>query len=397
MDAVTRLENAAFGRDLRPERIELEHTVMEFDRTVGAWDHAELVGMTSAYTLTMTVPGGPRQVAGVSWVGVLPTHRRRGILTSLMRHQLASLHEEQREPVAALWSSEPPIYGRFGYGPATRHLELTIGRGPSALHPEPSDGTLRLRLVRPEESIPLVEPVYAAEVARRPGLMAREREGWQRRAIFDPESERGGASSLQVVLAEDGNGVRAYARYSTVAGWDGGGPNGEVQVQEVFALDSAAEATVWRFLADMDLMTRVSVPNRPVDDPLIELLTDPSRADATLRAGLFVRLVDVDRALAARTYATPINIVLAVVDPVCPWNAGSWRLSGDESGAACEPTTAPADLTLSAVDLGAAYLGGTSLRSLADAGRVQEHRAGAVRAATFAFRSELAPWCSFVF
>jgi len=397
MAAAARLDSAAFGRDLRPEHIELERTVMEWERTVGAWDRDQLVGMTSAYSFSMTLPGGPQLVAGVTWVGVLPTYRRRGILASLMRHQLTSLHEDGREPAAALWASEPQIYGRFGYGAASRHLTLTIDRGPAALRPDPSDASVRLRLATPEESMPLVEPVYAAEAARRPGMIARDREAWQRRAIFDPESDRGGASAMRVVLAEDDAGVRAYARYSTVADWEGSGPAGVVRVREVFALDPAAEATVWRYLADIDLMAKVSVRDRPIDDPLIELLTDMRRADATLRDGLFVRLVDLDRALAARSYATCVDLVLAVADPLCPWNAGRWRLSGDETGATCEPTDQPADLALSATDIAAIYLGGTTLRSLADAGRVEEHRTGAVRAATLAFRSELAPWCSFVF
>lgn len=396
-EAVAWLDSVAFGRDLGPEHIELERTVIEWDRSVGAWDGDLLVGFASIYSMSMTVPGGPQPLAGVTWVSVLPTHRRRGILTSLMRHQLTALYEEEREAVAALWASEPAIYGRYGYGPASRRFALTIERSPTALQPEPSDPSLGLRLVSPAESISLVEPVYAAEVARRPGMLARISEAWQRRAIFDPESDREGASSMRVVLAEDDGGVRGYARFATVARWDGGVPAGAVQVREVFALDPAAEAAVWRFVTDIDLTTTVTVANRPLDDPLLELLTDVRRADATLRDGLFVRLVDVGRALQARTYAVPIDAVISVVDEVCPWNAGRWRLTGDESGATCGRTDSSADLVISATDLGAAYLGGTALRSLADAGRVQEQRAGAVRAATMAFRSELAPWCPFVF
>jgi predicted acetyltransferase len=397
MAAAALLDSAAFGRDLRPEHIELERTVMEWERTVSAWDRDQLVGMTAAYSFTMTLPGGPQAVAGVTWVSVLPTYRRRGILASLMRDQLTSLHQGGRETVAALWASEPQIYGRFGYGAASRHFSFTIDRGPAALQPEPSDASVRLRLTTPEESIPLVEPVYAAEAGRRPGMVARDREAWQRRAIFDPECDRGGASAMKVVLAEDDGGVRGYARYSTLPEWETTGPAGVVRVREVFALDPAAEATVWRFLTDIDLMAKVSVRERPVDDPLIELLTDMRRAEPTLRDGLFVRLVDVGRALAARTYASPVDLVLDVTDSFCPWNARRWRLSGDESGATCTPTYDPADIALSATDLGAIYLGGTTLRSLADAGRVGEHRRGAVGAAGLAFRSELAPWCAFVF
>jgi predicted acetyltransferase len=244
--------------------------------------------------------------------------------------------------------------------------------------------------------MPLIEPVYQAAVDVRPGMLSRD-ERWQRRAISDPVAHRKDKSTLRCVVAEDADGVRGYARYATAMAWQGSGPEGVVHVREMQALDPAAYAAVWRFLSDLDLTTSVSTRNRPVDDPLLDLLTNVRAANPALSDGLYVRLVDVDRALADRTYADPLDLVLEVTDELCPWNAGRWRLSADGSGATCGRTTDPAELRLSTTELGAAYLGGGSLTSLAGAGRVDEVRRGALAAAARAFTHDLQPCCPFVF
>jgi len=396
-DGILRLNQTTFHHVTSAETAEVERSVYEPDRTllVRIDDGGELVGTAGIYSLTMTVPGGPRPVAGITWVSVLGTHRRRGILTQLMRRQLTDVHDGG-EPVAALWASESAIYGRYGYGCASRQLTLTIPRSARALT-SPVDGALQPRLVDNEAGIELAHPVYDAEHRRRPGMPARTTDACRRAPVLDPPGERNGSSPLRTVVVEDADGARGYARYSVTPKWEEVGPRGEVRVREVFALDPAAESAVWRYLLDLDLTAMVHVRNRPLDDPLLDLLADPRAAQPRLFDGIYVRLVDVDRALATRTYSTPIDLVLEVADSSCPWNSGRWRLSGDATGASCERTDAPADLALTATELGAVYLGGTSMRSLADAGRVRELRDGAVGAATTAFRHELAPWCPFVF
>jgi predicted acetyltransferase len=313
-----------------------------------------------------------------------------------MRHQLHSVHEAGDEPLAILWASEPQIYGRFGYGLATRSLSVKVPREPRALHAAtPADPGLRLRLADPAGWKALAA-VYEAVAARRPGLPERD-EPWWRRAVRDVPALRGGRSELRCVVAEDEAGVRGYALYATKQSFDEDFGSGDVSVREVMAADSPALAAVYRYLFDLDLMGRTSLWNVPVDDPLLHWLQNPRRAKPSLGDGLYVRLVDLARALEARTYAAPVDLVLDVTDGLCPWNAGRWRLTADEEGVRCRRTDDDADLAVDVTDLGAVYLGGTSLAELALAGRVREQRPGSVAAASAAFAHFPAPWCPAVF
>jgi predicted acetyltransferase len=388
------VNDQSFGVTNSPGDNTRERAVHEFDRSLGAYDGDTLVGTTAIYSLRMSLPGGVHPVAGVTWVGVLPSYRRRGVLTALMRAQLDDLHERGAEPVAALWASEPAIYGRFGYGAASRHLALTIPRG-DVLAPAAADPSLVLRLAR-DGGLTDVESVRRRVVPRRPGLFEHD-ERWAARAAGDPPEHRRGASELRCVLACDEDGVRGYARYATRTRWELGVPKGVAVLRDLQALDPAAYSALWRFVTDLDLTTALEVRHRPVDDPLLELLVGVSAARPTVGDGLFVRLVDLDRALARRTYSAPVDVVLEVTDRFCPWNAGRWRLEGDPSGARCTPTEDPPDLSLTSTDLGAVYLGGGSLQRLALAGRVREVRHGALAPASAAFRHDPAPVCDEIF
>ena len=161
----------------------------------------------------------------------------------------------------------------------------------------------------------------------------------------------------------------------------------------MLATTPEASASLWEHLLRMSLARRVRYDNAPPDEPLFHMLTDARAAGVRIFDGLFARLVDVPRALAERTFATPVDVVLEVADPLCPWNEGRWRLAGDASGAACERTGAAADLALSATELGAVHLGGPTLAVLGAAGRVRELTAGALDAASLAFRGTREPWC----
>ncbi|MFG2117929.1 GNAT family N-acetyltransferase [Streptomyces sp. NPDC048710] len=382
----------AFGAgQTSSEERELDKSLTEFDRSLAAWDGDELVGTAGAFSFRMTVPGGSLvPAAGVTMVSVAATHRRRGVLTSMMRRQLDDVRA-LGEPLAVLTASEPAIYGRFGYGAATFQLHAEIDT--SRVQPALPAGTeeIRLRYAQPADVLAECEAVYAALVPRRPGMLAR-RPGWERAALLDPESERDGASALQCVVAERDGEVTGYARFRTKLGWGPTGHNGTVSLEDLAALDPATDAALWRFLFDIDLMTNLTVRGRPVDDAWQYLVSDIRRCVPRLRDSCYVRLVDVGAALAARTYQTPVDVVFEVADDFCPWNAGRWRLTGDTKGASCERTTDAADLTLSVRELGAAYLGGVSLLSLAAAGRVRELRDGALTEASVAFASPVVPW-----
>ncbi|MDH6138696.1 MULTISPECIES: GNAT family N-acetyltransferase [Kitasatospora] len=384
----------AFGADESPERRGLWQALTEVDRSLGVWDGDMPVGGAGAYSFRMAVPGGALlPAAGVTMVGVLPTHRRRGVLTALMRHQLDEVHE-RGESLAVLTASEPAIYGRYGYGLATWKLGVTVERSRVRVE-RPEDDRIRLRLTDPAAASPACERLYGELVPLRPGMLARP-PGWERMPLLDPPGEREGHTPLQCVLAEDGadGTLLGFARYSTRMSWEHAGPSGDVRVREVLASAPEARSALWAYLLDLDLTDTVVAANLPVDDPLLHLVSDPRRLRSQLSDALFVRLVEVGDALRSRHYAAPVDLVLEVADEFCPWNTGRWHLhaAGPEKPAACEPTEAPADLALPVRELGSAYLGGVSLAALAAAGLVRELRPGALAEASAAFGWPVAPW-----
>lgn len=395
-DAFVNVDTHAFGVTMPDELVPIQREEYARSRNIGTYDGDELVGIATAYAYRLSVPGATLPTAAVSWVGVLPTHRRRGVLRALMSHQLRAVHEAGDEPLAILWASEPQIYGRFGYGLATRKFSVTVPRDPHALVPgAPVDPELRLRLVDAGDW-ELTAGVYADVARQRPGMPERDEAMWVD-AARDLPALRHGNSELRCVVAEDSTGVRGYARYATKQTFDDAFGAGTVSVREVLATDPPALAALYRYLFDLDLMGTTSLWNVPVDGPLLHWLANPRKARPALGDALYVRLVDIGRALAGRTYSDDVDLVLDVSDSTCPWNAGRWRLTGGRDGATCERTADEADLALDVVDLGAAYLGGTDLVELANCGRVAELRPGSLRRAATAFHHTPAPWSPSVF
>ncbi|MFD5103189.1 GNAT family N-acetyltransferase [Streptomyces albidochromogenes] len=387
------VELAFGGLPESAEEREFDRAITDPARSLGVWDEDQCVGTATAFAFRLSVPGGAVvPAAGVSLVSVATTHRRRGILTGMMRRQLHDVRE-WGEPLALLTASEPAIYGRFGYGAATQQLSAEIDTARVRLEvPAGTDG-VRLRFAKPAAARDACETVYARNVPARPGMLAR-RPHWDRLPLLDPESDREGASPLRCVLAERGGDVVGYARFS----FKPAGADGTVVLRDLEALDPAAYAALWRFLFDMDLTSKIRMRNRPTDDAWQHLVSDIRRCDVRLRDSLYVRLVGLGEALEARAYLAPVDVVFEVSDPLCPWNEGRWRLTGDaKGGAACKRTDEAADLALSVRELGAAYLGGVSLAALAAAGRVRELRPGALAEASVAFGSTTVPWLSHAF
>lgn len=377
---------------------------LEFGRTLAAFDGDTIVGGTGAFSFQMRVPGAMAAVAGVSLVAVLPSHRRQGILSALMRRQLADV-SERGEAVAVLFASESGIYGRYGYGRASWHAAYRLQRGEGTLAPGgPADPGLRLRIAEPLSARAELAKVYDLALAERPGLYART-EPWWDRLLTDLHSEDGSSQQIRCVLAEDDSGPRAYAVFTSTECWDedAGLPRGVLEVSEALATDPAATAALWDNLLSRDLVSEFHARMRPVDDPLLYLLADPRRVRSVVSDGLWVRLVDVGRALAQRHYASPVDVVIEVTDELCPQNAGRWRLAA-EAGVApagfratCERTTAPADVVLPVWAMGAAYLGGTGLKAMANAGLITEATPGSLAALSTAMSWEPAPWCPMTF
>ncbi|MFF1683890.1 MULTISPECIES: GNAT family N-acetyltransferase [unclassified Streptomyces] len=389
-----KLELAFGGVPEAPEERALYNDLTEFDRSIGVWDGDRCVGTAGAFTFGVTVPGGAQvPAAGVTMVSVAATDRRRGVLTSMMRRQLDDVRS-WGEPLAVLTASEPAIYGRFGYGIATRQASVEIDSTRVRINAPAGTDDVRLRFVDVAEAAARCEAVYVRTIGTRPGMLAR-RPGWERLPLLDPPSEREGASPMQCVLAERDGETVGYVRFHNKPEWDAAGPKGRITLRHIDALDPAAYAALWRFLLDIDLTSTVHARNRPVDDPLFSLVSDIRRCQVRLRDSMHVRLVDVGAALEARTYQAPVDVVMDVTDEFCPWNAGQWRLTGDAKGASCKRTgdsEEAADLALSVRELAAVYLGDTSLAALAAAGRVRELRPGAAAEAALAFGSVVAPW-----
>ena len=290
----------------------------------------------------MAVPGAVLPVAGVSYVSVLPTYRRRGILRSLMRRQLSDIATRAKEPIAALWASETPLYGRYGYGRASSHAYFRFGRGEGALAPTaPSDPALSLRLAEPAAAVADLAKVYDAVLPGQPGFFTRSQQWWER-ILGDQEEDRHGVTPLRCVLAEDHAGARGYALYTAARGWEDGTflPDSALTVKEVMAADPAAGAALWRDLLSRDLVTKVTADLRPADDPLLYQLLDPRRARPQVADNLWVRIIDLPAALSRRAYSGPVDAVLEVTDELLPGNGGRWRLRthGPDSGASCEQT-----------------------------------------------------------
>ncbi len=405
--AFRRVHQHAFSTGpLSGARWERGRRQFEPDRSLAAFDAAQpadsaVVGTTGVYSLKMAVPGAVAPVAGVTAVSVLPTYRRRGVLRSLMLRQLADIAARGEEAVAALWASEAPIYGRYGYGCATQTAYFQFERGDGALDSKaPADSALTLRLVPPGQALAELTKVYDTVQPGQPGFFVRD-EDWWGRVLHDESRDNPALGPLRCVLAEDASGVRGYAVYVPSAGFDEATflPHGRVMVRELLAADPAAGAALWANLLSRDLVTTVTVEMRAPGDPLLFQLLDPRRARMRVTDGIWVRVIDLPAALRQRGYTAAVDVVLEVTDRLLTANAGRWQLraAGPAGEATCERTDVPADLTLDVRELGAVYLGGTRLGQLAAAGLVREHRPGTVSRLSAALTWDPAPWCPQIF
>jgi predicted acetyltransferase len=358
---------------------------------VGVRDGDRLVGVAGALPGALTVPGGAALPCScVTWVGVLPTHRRRGVLRSMMSTLLADARTAGR-PLAALWASESAIYGRFGYGAAATGTSIALDASrPLALRIAPS--TEAPRLVERTEAITLLAPIY--DRLRRPGMLARTATWWDEMVLGpNPMWLPDDLTEARVVVLGDAG----YAIYRTRPDDEDAGRPGAVELQELVAQDAATEAALWDYLASIDLVRSVRAANRPPDDLLALLLADQDVLRRTeAYTSLWLRVVDVPAALEQRAWAADVDLTLAVGDELVPENAGTWRLTVAGGRARCTPATdgAAPDLRLAVRDLGAAYLGGTPVTHLVAAGLAAEDAEGAAAALDAALHTPFAPFVS---
>ncbi len=383
---VLRAVTAAFGDEPKEDEIERQRRFMPLDRPLAAWDAGRPVGVTASYPFELTIPGGHVSAAGVTWVGVLPSHRRQGVLRELMRRQLDDVHE-RGEPLAILWASESLIYGRFGYGMAAPATELDAERSAFALRDDPGPHG-SVRLVTADEAAELLPPIYERIRVERPGMLSRTDDWWRHGRLADPEHWREGSGPKFYALLEiDGEPV-GYALYRIASKWEHGTPQGEVRIVEALASSPDATAELWRFLFGIDLVVRLKSDAADPAWPLFLMVADPRRLHLSVSDGVWLRLVDLEAALRARTFAAGEPVVLDVGDELLPRNSGRWTV-GAEPGRSEEE----ADVALDVADLASTYLGAFSFEQLAAAGRAAELRPGGLARATALFATPLPPYC----
>jgi predicted acetyltransferase len=384
--------HGAFGEPVDEAQWQLDQTLIEPARVLGAYDGDALVGGGAAFSFRMTVPGGaPVRTAGVTAVGVLPTHRRRGILRSLMARQLEDVRRNG-EPLAALVASEGGIYQRFGYGLSILLGAIEIDRDRAQFRTDaPVVGSIRL--VDKDEARRLMPLAYEAVCAATPGFIEREPAWWEER-LADIEAHRRGAGPAYRAIYERDGEVRGYVRYRIKSEWGVVASNSTLVINELIAMDPIAERELWRFCFGVDLIARIQHRWGPPSHPLLLMVAEPRRLQLRVSDAIWLRIVDVPAALAARGYAADGELVLDVADEFLPDAAGRWRLTVTGGKAKVEPTTDSPDLALDTTDLAAAYLGTFSFGELAHANRTEEGTPGARSRADALFRVDVLPWCS---
>lgn len=373
--------------------------VVEPDRTFVVDDGGVLAGTASTFSFGLALPGSATvPAAAITEVGVLPSHRRRGIFGSLMA-AVVDQAVEWGEPVAGLTASEGGIYRRFGFGVATRFQSLRLDTWRAGTVAGAAIGsrdvTGGVRLIDEDEAARALPAVWEHHWRRIPGELSRNARWWQALAL-DPESEREGASRRFVVVHESPGGgpPDGCAIYRIRQGWADDGTRHELRVDTVAGADDGVMASLVRFLIDLDLVGTLRWDRAPLDLPLRWQLADP-RALVTSgeRDHLWLRPLDVARCLAARSYATAGTLVVEVVDPVRPEVGGRFLLDAGPEGAECRRTDATADVVVHVADLGALLLSGVAWATLQRAGLVDEGRSGAVDRADALFRPRRAPFC----
>jgi predicted acetyltransferase len=386
-----RIESAAFGGFPNPDLVALERTLMPFDRIIGAFDGDRVVGAAASYPFQMTVPGGTSiPVAGVTAVGVAGTDRRRGALRSMMEHQLDDVRA-RGEVAAILNASESSIYGRFGYGLAEQYQRVRVQTERIRFRPEPPRKSLRL--VTREDAANRIPAMFEAYRLTRAGEVARPAAWWES-VLGEIESWKGGGK-LYVVLVEpdDDDPFGGYVIYHFESRELT--PFRKMIVRELVAAAPDTEAALWRYCVELDLVDEVELESQPLDAPIRWRIEDPRQLRVVWQYDFtWVRLLDVEAALAARAFGAEGSLVFELVDDLLADVTGRYRLDASREGGVCERTDDEADLTLTVADLGALYLGGVRASTLARAGRVHELRPDALALADDVFGWALAPHCT---
>lgn len=406
IDAFAACQASAFGGRYTAEQLANLAEELVLDRSLAVFEGGDLVGTTSSHLAQMTLPGLSRcGVAAVTEVSVAPTHRRRGLLTAMMRRQLGDLREGH-EPLAVLLASEGGIYSRFGYGAATFGARYVVDKRRARLSapiPAPDDpgssgSSGSVRLVYRAQAVESFPVVFNAYVPTRVGEVDRLNGDWGE-VLGEASGESEDTKSRFFACFEQDGRIDGYAVYRVAPIDPVDRHRRAVFLEDFCTLTDAAYMSLWRYLLGIDLTAELRTGPRPVDEPVRFALEDlRDLQSAMLRDRTWVRLVDVAPALARRNYVDGGELILEVADPFCPWNEGRFRLSVDSGGnAAVERVSSAPDLVLPVEALGATYLGGVRFTALAEVGRIVERTEGSAQRADRMFNEQRPPFCTTAF
>jgi predicted acetyltransferase len=365
----------------------------ELDRTVAAFVDGEVVATGRNYTLELTMPGGSIVPAGgVTWISTRPTHRRRGLLTRVMRHLVEESHA-RGELASTLTASEGGIYPRFGYGVATRVATFEFARAGTAFG-APAPATATVRMVEPDVARPIASALFDRIRRDRAGSVSRPDDWW----VDEWASVDWIDAKRRFDVVVDIDGVPAgHAIYAVDGEFRDGYSDKVVAVRDLLAVSPDAELALWHFLANIDQTVGVRAWNRPLDDVLPWLVTDARHVRTSgVRDFLWLRPIDTAALLAARTYGVDGTLTLAVADPFLGLDAtvGTFTIDGGPAGASCRRTDTAPELVLGAAELGAIVLGGVRPSVLELAGRIGAPDRAALARADAMFGADREPYAS---
>ena len=379
-----RVHATAFGHRFEQEKLEkLVLPWLPVVNCVAAFDDGSMVGVSIDLPLTMTLPGGAMlPIRGITWVGVLPTYRRRGVLRALMDHQHAEF-EHDGVAVSALYAADTRIYGRFGYGPATvvaSEAEVDVRFGAFA---QPFQDPGQVVMIEDRSPVAIVREVLDRARPRIPGEVDRMQQDLA--DMFTAADEK----QFRVAHRDAEGGWDGFVTYTFEMNWQHEAiAQNRVVVGTMLTAGPDAHAALWRYLLDLDLVRTVRVRNRPLDDPIRWLLAEWRHYRVNhVSDGVWLRLLDLPAALAARGYLHDGELVLDV-------DGSRWLLEVRDGHGSCAPTRRDAEIELDTATLASTYLGGYRLTALREGRRLRELAPGACVRADSMFRAEREPWCS---
>jgi len=356
------------------------------ERSLAAFDGEQLVGNVYSHLFELTLPGATSiEAAGVTAVGMLPTHKRRGIITELKTRQLREA-KERGEALAILIASESVIYGRFGYGVSSFLYDVELDTRYGAFRKGLEEIGGRVVFVDEETADKIFPEVHERFRKQQPGAIPRTEQWWQ-----GVRSDRKPGAHAHVIFENDDGDVEGYLRYEVRSKWDAGLASSTIAEHDFVTTTSRSRRALWRHTLDVDLVRSVQMGGQPVDDPIRWWLANPRAMKVTRYGDFFwTRILDIPRSLGARRYRLDTQLVLEIDDALFGENSGRYLV--DCANASCERTTREADLSMSIASLASLYLGGVAASSLARGGAIKELTDGALARCDAAFSSDVAPW-----